>query len=130
MREGAGQVNLIEQARHIPDGIRNVTDWVGSGGEVVDARTAQHRANTCITCALNRPISPVTKAIALAIKAQLGVKNRLKLRVDGEKSLLGCDACGCVLRLQVWEPQDRVESHLTEEEIRKIPSFCWKIKKQ
>jgi hypothetical protein len=130
MREGAGQVNLFEQAKHLPDGARNITDWLGSGGQVVDPRTAQHRANTCLTCALNQPISNITKAVALAIRAQLGVKNKLKLRVDGEKRLQGCAACGCVLRLQVWEPQDRVESHLTEEEIQKIPSFCWKIKKQ
>lgn len=120
-------MNIWDEIKRIPDGTRHLADWLGSGGSVVDPATAQHRANTCLTCGLNQPGATVTKAVALAIKAQLGVKNKLKLRVDGEKRLHSCDACGCVLRLLVWEPQDRVESQITDEERVKLPSMCWKI---
>lgn len=130
VRKGIEEMNLIEQAKRIPGGITHLTDWLGSGGQVVDPKLAQHRANTCITCSLNQPISSITKVVALAIKAQLGIKNKLNLRVVGEKKLKGCGICGCVLRLQIWQPQKMVEGHLTEEEIQKAPSFCWKIKKQ
>lgn len=116
----------------IPDGVSHAKDWLGEGGQVTDPKTAQRRANTCQTCSLNKvlPLEMLTLPAALAIKAQLGVKNKLGLRVDGEKKLKSCDLCGCQLRLQIWLPQDKIESHLTEDEIRRMPSFCWKIKKQ
>lgn len=120
-------MNLFDQVKSIPGGIESIKDWLGSGGQVVDLKVAQHRANTCITCAKNQPISSITKAVALAIKAQLGIKNKLNLRVEGEKKLKGCDICGCVLRLQIWQPQAMVESHLTEDERMQLPGFCWKI---
>lgn len=120
-------MNLWDSVKHIPDGVRNLADWLGEGGQVVDPAEAQRRADTCITCGLNKPGPAVTKAVALAIKAQLGVKNKLKLRVDGEKKLHQCGACGCVLRLLIHEPQERVEAHITEEERGKLPGMCWKI---
>lgn len=120
-------MNLWDSVKHIPDGIKNLTDWLGSGGKIVDPAEAQRRANTCVNCGLNKPGATVTTAVALAIRAQLGVKNKLKLRVDGEKSLHTCQACGCVLRLLIWEPQDRVEASITDEEASKLPGMCWKI---
>lgn len=123
-------MNIWEEIKRIPDGTRHLADWIGSGGAVVDPATAQHRANTCLKCDLNEPGATVTKAVALAIKAQLGVKNKLNLRVDGEKRLHTCHACGCVLRLQIWEPQERVEGHLDKQIIGQLPSMCWKITKQ
>lgn len=123
-------MRIWDQIKHIPGGIGHLTDWLGSGGSVVDQETAQHRANTCQTCALNKRGSPVTTAVALAIRGQLGVKNKLKLRVDGEKGLHNCDACGCVLRLLVWQPQERIEMQISEDEMMKLPSFCWKVKHQ
>lgn len=123
-------MNLWEAVKTIPGGINHLKDWLGDGGQITDPKTAQHRANTCITCGLNKPGLSVTTAVALAVRAQLGVKNQLRLRVSGEKRLHSCQACGCVLRLLIWEPQDRVESHITDEERAKLPGMCWKISKQ
>jgi len=123
-------MNLIELVKHIPNGISNLYDWVGSDGRVVEQKVAQHRANTCRTCSKNQHVSVVTEAVALAIRAQLGLKNRLKLRVEGEKELKSCEACSCPLRLLVWCPQERVESSIDAAEMAKLPSFCWKVSKQ
>lgn len=120
-------MNIWDQIKAIPGGVVNLKDWLGDGGQVVDPKTAQARANVCITCGLNKPGLSVTTAVALAVRAHLGVKNKLKLRVDGEKSLNSCQACGCVLRLLIWETQERVELGITEEERAKLPGMCWKI---
>ncbi len=135
LREGAKEVSfhfihLFERVKQLGLGVVHIKEWLGEDGKIVDPKTAQDRANTCQTCALNRPGDPVSTAVALAIRAQLGVKNQLKLRVKGEKGLKKCNACGCVLRLLIWEPQARVESQITEEEMAKLPSFCWKVSKQ
>lgn len=120
-------MNLLEKAKQLGLGISHLTDWLGDGGEVVSQEVAQHRANTCITCGLNQPGASVTTAVALAIRGQLGVKNKLKLRVEGEKRLGHCQACSCVLKLLIWEPQDRVEDHLDDESRARLPGMCWKI---
>lgn len=122
-------MNLWNQIKNIPGGAKHLADWIGDGGHVVDRDEAQKRANICQTCALNVPGLAITSAVASAIKAQLSLKSKIRLRVDGEKKLHNCDACGCVLRLLVWEPQERVESHLTDEERQKLPEFCWKVSK-
>jgi len=118
---------LWEKAKELAKGVEHLTDWLGSGGTVVATATAQHRANTCITCGLNKPGAAVTEAVARAVRGQLGIKNHLKLRVEGEKKLHTCQACGCVLRLLIWEPQERVEAHIPDEERKKLPGMCWKI---
>ncbi len=121
---------IWEKAKAFAGGVQHLRDWLGSGGKIVSQETAQHRANTCITCGLNQPGAAVTAAVAHAIRGQLGIKNHLKLRVDGEKKLHSCQACGCVLRLLIWEDQKSVEASLSEEEARQLPSLCWKISKQ
>jgi hypothetical protein len=121
-------MNLLQKAASIPNGVKHITEWLGSGGTVVSQADAQERANICLKCPKNVSGLAVTKAVALAIKAHLETKNQLRLRVQGEKSLHSCEACGCVLRLLVWEPQDRVQSQLTDGEVEQLPDNCWKLK--
>jgi hypothetical protein len=105
----------------------------------VPALRAQKRANTCINgengegCPFHVPLGIVKKTIALAIKKQVELKNRLNLRVSGEKSLQKCSGCGCVLRLKVWMPVENLG--MDENELQSYPGFCWmrteqKVKKQ
>jgi len=120
-------MNLWDRAKQIKHGIEVISEWLGDGGQVVDQETAQKRANICLKCPLNVPTVVVVDAVARAIKKHLSVKNELALRVEGEKSLHTCQACGCVLRLLVWEPQSRVKVNMTPEETEKTPSHCWKL---
>jgi hypothetical protein len=119
-------MNLWQSASKIPHGAEQISEWLGSGGNAVDPATAQRRADICLKCPHNQPGLNVTKAVALAVRSFLDLKNKLKLRVKGEKSLGACDICTCQLRLQVHEPQELVVLGLTPEEMEKLPEFCWK----
>ena len=119
-------MNLLESAKHIPHGIVAISKWLGSGGDVVDQETAQARADVCLKCELNIVGFKPTEAVALAVKQVLSVKNRLGLRVKGEHGLGTCSACGCALRLLTWEPLDKVQREITNDEKGKLPTWCWK----
>lgn len=128
-------MTLLDQAKHIPNGIAVISKWLGSGGEVVDARVAQARANICNfgaadgkRCINNDMGIHLATTVALTVKQYLEIKNKLGLKVVGEKGLGTCSMCGCSLRLKVHEPQERVRAELTDEEKLTAPDFCWQIK--
>lgn len=100
-------------------------DWLGSGGIPVAQECAQDRANICLKCPNNTPDSALTVEVAKGIKMFLGFKNRMKLRVDGEKSLHQCSVCTCALRLKIWTPIAVVRKRMDESEISRYPDFCW-----
>ena len=128
-------VNLWDKIKAIPGGAVHVAGWLGEGGRVVGPKDSQERADCCNgdnptgkRCPNNEPGTQLTGPVADAIKKTLEVKNKLRLRVRGEKMLGTCTACGCVLRLKVHEPIDRVRRQITDEEYQKLPRWCWKIK--
>jgi hypothetical protein len=121
-------VNLIAKVKTMVDGAKNLTLWVGSGGEVVSQEVAQERANVCFTCPLNQRGMGVTAEVAEATLKFLEFKNSLDLRVEREAELHHCFGCGCVLKLLIWEPQTRIVSQVTGEEKAVTPFFCWKLK--
>jgi hypothetical protein len=103
-----------------------IADWLGSGAAPVTQEEAQERADICIPCPRNKG-STLTDGIAAAIKSSIELKNSLQLRVDGEKSLLGCEVCLCSNRLQVWTPETHF-SNIPKSEASKYPEPCWKRK--
>lgn len=128
-------MNLFERAKQLGLGLVHITTWLGAGGEPADRGTAQERADICNgdnptgrRCENNVEMDNVTPAVADAVRKTIEVKNKLELRVRGEKMLRHCTACGCVLRLLVHEPQERVRKQLTAEEIDKLPKWCWKLR--
>ena len=120
-------MNIVDRAKRIAHGVQVISEWLGEGGHVVDQEVAQHRANVCLKCPNNDAGFAPATATALAIRKHLEVKNKIGLRVEGEKSIHTCAACSCVLRLLIWEPQDRVKRHMTEIEKSRTPDFCWKL---
>ena len=115
--------NLVERVQQFAEGTKILAAWLGSGAETVDRATAQRRANTCIKCPMNVHESPATEAIAEAIRKQVEIKNKLEIRVDGEKSLHTCTACGCVNRLKIWLPLKRIVP--APDEMDKFHENCW-----
>lgn len=122
-------MNLWDKIKTMADGAKNLTLWVGSGGEVVSQELAQERADICLTCADNRPGMDITREVAEATLKFLSFKNELELRVNGEDDLQSCRGCGCVIPLMIWESQDRIQAQMTREEIAKTPNYCWKLRK-
>lgn len=106
------------------------TQWLGAGGKPVHPDTAQVRANTCLQCPMHeaRPIyEALAGAAALTVRRQIELKNKLNLRVQGEKSLHVCGGCNCILRLKVWAPIKFISEHT---DTSKLAPGCWVIKEQ
>lgn len=128
-------MNLLTKVQNIAGGVEVIAGWLGDGGAVVEQDESQSRADVCNgknptgkRCVHNVKNYAVTKAVALTVKKYLSVKNAMNLRVVGEKELGRCKLCGCVLRLQVHEPQEKVVAELTNEEKSQLPEFCWKLR--
>lgn len=114
---------LLERIKQFADGAKILTDWLGSGAQTVDHATAQRRANTCIACPMNVDESFTSEKIADAVKKQVEIKNHLQLRVDDEKSLHICKACGCVNRLKIHVPLERIKPE--DDEMKNFHENCW-----
>lgn len=121
-------MNLLERARKIPRGMEVISEWLGSGGEVVSQDEAQGRADICLRCPKNTNDSVGFGIISAVVKSYLRVKNRLGLHVSGEKSLHACECCGCVLKLKIWLPQDKVSAEMAGDDRTKYPDYCWQLK--
>lgn len=117
--------HLLDRAKQFKEGAQILSEWLGSGAVTVDPATAQRRADVCLKCPLNVHESFTAETIAAAIRRQVEIKNSLKLRVNGEKSLHTCAVCGCVNRLKIWLPLERILP--TPEELPKFDSACWLI---
>ena len=61
---------------------------------------------------------------ALLVRRQIELKNKLNLRVNGEKSLHICGGCLCVLKLKVWAP---IKFIAQTTDMTKLHPDCWQI---
>lgn len=105
--------------------------WLGEGANAVPPAQSQARADVCLMCPLNviKPIQELfTGAVAMTVLRQIEYKNKLKLRVDGEKSLHVCDVCQCVLRLKTHVPIKFIAENTDADTLEKFPSYCWQKK--
>lgn len=116
-------INIIDQAKKFAEGAQTIKDWLNNGADTVSKADAQKRANVCLKCPMNQPGGVVSSTVAAAIRKQVELKNNLKLRVDGEKSLLTCTGCGCVLRLKIWLPLENLG--VDKDELGKFDPSCW-----
>lgn len=116
-------MTLLERAQQMVNGAVILRDWLGSGGHTVEHNLAQKRADTCLKCPMNSSTFSLVEAAAAAIKQQVEMKNHLQLRVNGEKGLHICQACGCAMRLKVWLPIERIMPEPSERE--KFHELCW-----
>lgn len=116
-------MNLLDRAKKLAEGAQIISEWLGSGAVTVLPNMAQRRANTCIACPMNIKGGVVTEAVALAVKRQVELKNKLNLRVDGEKKLGRCSACLCESRLKIWIPLQRILPDA--DELPKFSENCW-----
>ena len=75
---------------------RAFRDWIGEGRKPVHPDVAQQRANVCLACSSNQQRGAwevSAQVIATLVKSQIELKNKMGLRVRGEKSLHICDIC-------------------------------------
>ena len=97
-------MNLMSQAAKLLNGVEIIQEWLGAGAITVSPEQAQIRANICIACPKNIKGGLISASIAEAVKRQVEIKNKLNLRVAGEKELGRCSACLCESKLKIWLP--------------------------
>lgn len=118
-------MNFVETLKRYANGARIISDWLGSGGHTVGQADAQRRADVCLKCPHNKAGFDLADNVSDAIREQVELKNHLKLRVKGEKSLLTCEQCLCPLRLKIWLPIKQVLGE--ENNLSLFPKECWII---
>lgn len=127
-------MNPVDEIKNTISGAAALADWLGAGGSPVDPMVANFRAQRCLTgnngapCDLN--VQPnwwdrVKSEIARWIRAELELKNRMALKVDGEDKLHMCKNCGCALPLKVWVPTRHIRDHTDAEKLKTYPEWCW-----
>ena len=116
-------MNIIERAQQWAEGVATITAWLGSGGAVVPREQAQARADICLKCPMNVKDFAFPEVVATAVRKQVEIKNKLQLRLKGEKSLHTCSLCGCVLRLKLHLPLKNLG--LDAAELEKFPEHCY-----
>lgn len=128
-------MNLLDRIKNVANGIPTLLEWLGDG-YCVDQHTAQSRANKCLLCPLNQPGPKLIDVVAESVHKQLEIKNAMKLRVIGEKSLHSCAVCDCNLPLKMWPIIERISLDGEEikqfktklEEVGKKEDDCWLVK--
>jgi len=113
-------------------------DWLGDEGKPVPTLHAAERAVICVSGNNGKPCPMnceprwwerwIKEPIAQAIKEQLEVKHQMRIGVIVEDELNMCKACGCCLKLKVHTPIQYIKSHLTADQIAKMPTYCWQRK--
>jgi len=116
---------MFDAIKHIPNGAAILVDWLGDGAFPVESEIAQRRADICLNCPNNADGNPLVEAVANHIKTTVELKNGLKLRVNGEKSLKTCSVCECKLSLKIWTPLKHILKHTPQTELDKFPAHCW-----
>jgi hypothetical protein len=122
-------MNLLESARKLVGGAEVIQEWLGSGAITVSPELAQKRAAICISCPKNIHGGIISEPLAKAVRRQVEIKNKLNLRVSGEKSLGRCAACSCESKLKIWLPLRNILPE-PEERANFEQNHCWLLAEQ
>lgn len=120
---------LLKELRNDISGAEILADWLGTG-EPVHPMVSEARAKICGACPENQEPNwwdtHVKEPIAHWIRAELELKNHMRISVPSEESLGICRVCGCCNALAVHVPIAHVKAHTTKEMLAKFPDACWK----
>lgn len=109
-------------------GISVLLAWTGSGGRVVKQELAQQRAEVCKLCPLNQDGNfwqKIDAEFGKQLKLIIGIKNDLKLKVEGEDKLKSCTGCDCWIPTKIWTPISHILSHTPDEIKKSLDPSCW-----
>lgn len=123
---------------NLSTGARILLDWLGSGSKPVSFEHAQARADVCTgrlsgePCPQNQDSSAfvgfITADVARRIQEQVGTKNAMALKVEGEDRLHTCAVCWCHLPLKVHVPTAVLLDRTPKPMLKKFPGHCWLVK--
>jgi len=111
-----------------------LTSWLADGAPVVAPELAEKRGQVCLNCPLNTKAAWWEKIakdpIADTIREWIQIKDRMNIGVQAELEMGMCRACGCCLRLKLWEPLHYIIDHTPPETMAKYVPECWIITEQ
>lgn len=117
-------------SRNLIKGAARVARWWLGGQPPVEQTLAIRRASTCLTCPLNQSgtlFDELTGKAAVAVRAAMGLKHEMNLKLpgDAEAGLHVCTACGCELKLKVWQSWGLIMGQMSLEEQKALDDRCW-----
>lgn len=108
-----------------------LNDWLGAGLKPVSQEQAESRATVCVGCPMNKKDTwwqTLKTEVALEIRKQAGLKNKLKLNTSQDHAVGECQVCKCILLLLVWVPTNILKEREPIERLKEYPEHCWKRK--
>ena len=108
-----------------------LSDWLGIGLKPVSQEHAEARASICVSCPMNSKDHwwhTLKTEVALEIRKQAGLKNKLKLNTSHDQAIGECRVCSCVLLLLCWVPTNILKEREPPERLTEYPEHCWKRK--
>jgi len=120
-------MSVLEEIKHDAVGLAIIKEWLGDGGKPVDRHLAEHRATICLCCPFNvkTALSAFKQPVADAIKSHLEVKDKSGVSTEYDADLFTCRLCSCQINLKIWTPFEHLRAHTTDNELKKLPVFCW-----
>ncbi len=121
----------MRRSESLAAGAKTLVDWISSGAEAVSSEKSSARAAICVGCPKNVRgdlTSFFTRPAAEAIRAAISSKNEMKLSTPDDENLSICDACGCVLKLKVHLPLERIKSNMDDATKAELDPRCWVLK--
>lgn len=114
--------------RQLREGAASLGTWWLKGFPPVTKDHAQQRTRVCLQCPMNLPETLFEKprrALARQVKAAFEAKHRMNLELPDEALLEVCEACGCELRLKVWQPAAAIFHNGKPSYFDQLHSECW-----
>jgi hypothetical protein len=111
-------------------GASSLAKWMFGVFTPVSKEQAQARADVCNSpCPKNQSeglFDDLVGAAADMARQAAGLRARMKLEVSkGQKDLKMCAACGCDLKLKVWQDIRKILQDTSEYEYSELWSNCW-----
>ena len=118
-----------EDAEPRSDMLDVLASWLKDGAPVVSPELAEQRGEICSKCPLNTQSAWWEKIskdpIADTIREWIQIKDKMQIGVKAEQDLGMCRACGCCIRLKIWEPLHYILEHTSPEMMDKYIPECW-----
>ena len=120
---------MFKKIKRVPIGSAALAKWMFGVYSPVRKELAQGRADVCNSpCPKNESEGLYDELVGSAAdmaRAAAGLRARMKLEVDGQKKLKMCGACGCDLKLKVWQDVQKILKDMSKYEIDELWENCW-----
>lgn len=109
-------------------GAKSLAEWIGDGASPESHEVAEHRAEVCSKCPMNKPWDMSNffeRGTSEMLREAVAAAAQQKLVTRFDKQLGVCEACYCPMRLKVWVPLGPILNNMPEETKAALHPSCW-----